>query len=313
MKTYKLKFEFKCGINEYRLLAFLYQKVLTEEAYKLIHVFYSLLIFEISLNDLENLLSINDEEIDKALDNLEIYGLIKKDLDIITFIKPLNIDDFSNTFNIDTSFASNLLLSGESYDFDFLEFENVTKYKLSDLEKEEISSLSYIYNLSFKDMISIFYESVKDEKLDLDLLKENVKSWNEYKNKKKYNNANTKEARINFFKNTSPKEVLNIATKSKVSKADLNIIERLYVELEMPSEVISVLMAYAIIMKDGIIPPYDYFEKIGLNWKSKGIKKAEEAYDYLNDLLKQKTKKETENFTIDWLKDYWEKETGGSK
>ena len=65
MKTYKLKFEFKCGINEYRLLAFLYQKVLTEEAYKLIHVFYSLLISEISLNDLENLLNINDEEIDK--------------------------------------------------------------------------------------------------------------------------------------------------------------------------------------------------------------------------------------------------------
>ena len=96
-----------------------------------------------------------------------------------------------------------------------------------------------------------------------------------------------------------------------VSVADLRTVERLIDEVGLAPSVVNVLLAYIARTKEGVLPGFAYFQKVGQTWKRNQINTVELAMDYVKHLESRKknntntyNKNKPKDAEIDWLEDY---------
>ena len=115
-----------------------------------------------------------------------------------------------------------------------------------------------------------------------------------------------------YFKTVSPIQLLQEIGDGLVSDVDLKTVERLIDEVGMDPGVVNVLLAYIAKTKDGILPTYNYFEKVGHTWIRNHINTVEMAMNYIKHLETRRTSKgNTYQYTnkpkdveVDWLDEY---------
>ncbi len=201
--------------------------------------------------------------------------------------------------------------------------------ELTDQAKAKIHTLHFVYQLDETDISDIYRRSVgKDRRLDIDkftaLAREHFKLKQEFQSKtngdKQPVALSPREADLEpheLLAQSSPIEVLKAMGGGRASAADLRIAERLIDEVGLDPGVVNVLLAYIAKIKDGTLPGYDYFEKIGLNWKRNQISDAKTALAYVEHLRAKyaqsqgqvktayrRQKATKPDITLDWFDDY---------
>ena len=131
------------------------------------------------------------------------------------------------------------------------------------------------------------------------------------KNQTKSIDRNTPTDPVDYFKSVSPIQLLNEIGDNMVSVADLRTVERLIDEVGISPSVVSVLLAYIARTKEGVLPGYAYFQKVGQTWKRNQINTVELAMDYVKHLESRRNaqqgnyyKNKPKDVEIDWLEDY---------
>jgi replication initiation and membrane attachment protein len=228
----------------------------------------------------------------------------------------------------------NNLLSGEKhrfvamnkYDFNWRLFsDSLPKevFDISDLTEAirlKIESLSYVYGLDELNLKDVLIKSLdENNQVNIEYLARNARY--EYEKlievptnidlKEKSPNRNTPTDPVEYFKTVSPIQLLSELGEGLVSVADLKTIERLIEEVGLNPSVVNVLVAYIARTKDGVMPGFAYFQKVGQTWKRNQINSVEMAMDYIKHLESRKKQDQTNTYSnkpkdveVDWLEDY---------
>ncbi len=206
----------------------------------------------------------------------------------------------------------------ESISEDFYDFNNMTE-----AIKNKVENLSYVYGLSELDMKDVILKSLDDyNQINIEMLAKNARYQYEIVNsqpEKPKQKTVSQEKRpsnlptdpIELFKTVTPKQLLMEIGDGMVSVADLKIVERLIDEIGLDIGVVNVLISYIARKKDGILPGYAYFQKVGASWKRNQINSVESAIDYIKHLENQYRHQQSKDYQkkpndveIDWLDDY---------
>ncbi|MGD9909114.1 MAG: DnaD domain protein [Candidatus Izemoplasmatales bacterium] len=216
-------------------------------------------------------------------------------------------------------------------DFDFRTFEESLP-KEFDLEllthavKDKISNLAYVYGLSELDMKIALLRSVDETMKVVKISSLAVEARNKYKElnevEKFIESVDYKKTPeelpkdpTSYFKVVPPHQLLKELGDGLVSTSDLRIAERLIEDIGLDKGVVNVLLAYTYQIKNGILPSYEYFEKVGMGWKRNQITSVELAMDYIKHLQseferrskepKKKVVNKKPDIEIDWLDEYY--------
>jgi replication initiation and membrane attachment protein len=226
------------------------------------------------------------------------------------------------------------LVSGEKqrfvslnkYDFNWRIFNDSISSEIFQVEnlteaiKLKIESLCYVYGLDELHMKDVLIKSLDEfNQVNIENLARNARYEYEVLNQAvetkkvldKSTTRNTPTDPVEYFKTISPIQLLTEIGEGLVSVADLKTIERLIDEVGLAPSVINVLLAYIARTKDGVLPGYAYFQKVGQTWKRNQINTVELAMDYVKHLEARKQTKTTYNnknkpkdIEVDWLEDY---------
>lgn len=226
------------------------------------------------------------------------------------------------------------LLSGEKqrfvslneYNFDWRMFRDsipddvFLSENLTEAIKLKIESLSYVYGLNELHMKDALMKSLDEYgHVNIENLARNARYEYEIMNQQtesktildKTTTRNTPTDPVEYFKTVSPIQLLTEIGDGLVSVADLKTIERLIDEVGLAPSVTNVLLAYIARTKDGVLPGYAYFQKVGQTWKRNQINTVELAMDFVKHLESRKNTKSTytgknkpKDIEVDWLEDY---------
>ena len=241
---------------------------------------------------------------------------------------------FSSIKNTENIYEGNLI-SGEKnrfislnkYDFNWRLFIDSLPKDLIDINnlteaiKRKVESLSYVYGLNELQMKDVLIKSL-DEFNNVNIVNLSKNARYEFESDVQINNKNKTIEKpvdkniskdpVEYFKTVSPIQLLEEMGEGMVSSADLRIVERLIDEVGLSPSVVNVLLAYIAKTKDGVLPGYAYFQKVGNSWKRNQINSVEIAMDYVKHLsLMRNNKKSNYNninkpndVEIDWLEEY---------
>jgi len=228
----------------------------------------------------------------------------------------------------------NNLLSGEKqrfvslnkYNFNWRMFsDSIPKdiflpENLTEAIKLKIESLSYVYGLDELHMKDVLMKSLDEfSHVNIEFLARNARYEYEIMNQQaetktildKTTTRNTPTDPVEYFKTVSPIQLLTEIGEGLVSVADLKTIERLIDEVGLAPSVTNVMLAYIARTKDGVLPGFAYFQKVGQTWKRNQINTVELAMEYVKHLETRKNTKSTytgknkpKDIEVDWLEDY---------
>lgn len=215
---------------------------------------------------------------------------------------------------IDHSFDFDVFLEGLSKNF-------IDRRKLTKTVKEKILNISYVYNLDEFTMQKAFMDSVdKQRNIDLDQLSINARKWFEFEKETVYQDEQTTESKddvsyqemLEKCKTEPPKTILSILSNGKPSVQELNVIERLLENYDLPVEVVNFLVVY-VIGNLGEFPSYNYFDKIAIQWQRNKVTTIDEAIAVIKKRQVRQTTSQTkrqkntipQDVESDWFDEYW--------
>ncbi len=171
-------------------------------------------------------------------------------------------------------------------------------------EMKEIERLSTLYGVTELVAASVVIncyspDKAKGSRVDLAQVNE------DFKNEVSYSKASRKSsqkknrvvgddglaAKIKLFETQSPKEVLRVLQNgTKPARADLNIIDSLSSEYNLPNPVINVAIDFILIMNNNVLSKYSA-EKIAASLSRENIQTAVDAMEYLRNSYVKENKK----------------------
>lgn len=332
---------FSLDKEDYQVLFIIYKPLLSSDSLD-----YYLSLYEVSSDKKISSLLLNDilnngyrdlditkdfiEELEKvrlikkiSKYNIELYPPMTKE-DAIKYILPYtmsvistkNLNLIKDIFNITEVYPKDIrMMENIPYSvrkttipFSFNEFKSSLKDNdiiISSSDRFFYESISSIFNLNLLDMIQIMYE-VEDINKD-SLIDKCIKRRETRKEKENIINNTPLDykERLDKLKDMKPEDVLSSSIEH-ISDADLSIIDRLR-KLNLSEPLISLLVAYSLVINDNKMPSYNYFEKIANDWKNKKIKDIYEANDYIiKKKENRKSTKEKKDISYeDWLDNYY--------
>ncbi|MDD3106805.1 MAG: DnaD domain protein [Bacilli bacterium] len=382
---------------DYQTLTLLYQPIMGQSAFVLYCTLLGLLdrqklsSQEYFHSDLESIMDLKIEDIEKARYRLEAIGLIDtyylNDHFIYELKLPLSADSFVNDgvlgeylissiskdrfikiidiFKIKLPNKKQYLQITKSFDEIFSSISSETNEKETDLMakkiknninvsqfhfdwrlfeesipkdsynpdlltsavKEKIMNLAFVYALTEMDARDVYLRSIDNTLGSVSIKKLAVEARALYKTTSRAIKPElVSEAKhidhlpvdpITYFKVISPLQLLKEMSDGMVSSSDLRIVERLIEDVKLDRGVVNVLLAYTAKIKNGVLPGYDYFEKVGMSWVQNQITSVELAINYVKHLQSQYDKQKTAPPTskrsskankpdveIDWLDEY---------
>ncbi|MBU0997092.1 MAG: DnaD domain protein [Firmicutes bacterium] len=193
--------------------------------------------------------------------------------------------------------------------------------------KMKILNLAYVYGLNELDARDIYAKCFDEKTKIVSLSKLATEARELYKlTSRKEGKANKEPLKhiedlphdpLEYFKVVPPIQLLKELGDGHVNASDLRVAERLIEDIGLDKGVANVLLAYTFQIKNGNLPSYDYFEKVGSSWKRNQIKSVELAMDYVKHLKSQYdqsvskgkktpyTKSNKPDIEIDWLDEYY--------
>jgi len=193
--------------------------------------------------------------------------------------------------------------------------------------KNKILNLAYVYGLNELDARDIYARSFDEKTKIVSLSRLATEAREHYKLSSRIEHTSSKEPLKNiedlpqdpfeYFKVVPPIQLLKELGDGHVNASDLRVAERLIEDIGLDKGVANVLLAYTFQIKNGNLPSYDYFEKVGSSWKRNQIKTVELAMDYVKHLKSQYdqsmakekktkyTKTNKPDIEIDWLDEYY--------
>lgn len=221
----------------------------------------------------------------------------------------------------------------ENPDFDYIFFKmnfdsNFIDPKVFDDEelKQQILNISYNYQLNEEEMKEVIIQSMSVEKdLKPADISKHARRFFQKKNKNTEPRFVTAEPDVFLDSETDDdtysllKRIENISSSELLkelndginpSVSELKMIEDLINNTKFSRGVINLMILLVNNEKEGVLPGYNYFEKIANTWARAGIKNAQDAIKFINkkkdDTKSSKIftrgKKETE--LPDWYQDY---------
>ena len=228
-------------------------------------------VFDIREDDIENIFS--------KIFKLKIKNPIQ--------VENPNFDYIFFKMNFDSSFIDPKILDDEEF-------------------RQQILNISFTYQLNEEEMKEVIIDTMAlDRDLKYSDISKNARNYFQKKNKNKKKRFVTKEADtflnsvtdddtfrfIETIENISPPELLqqlNGGIKPAVS--EIKIIEDLMNNTNFPISVINIMILLVNDEKDGVIPNYNYFEKIANTWARANIKTPLDVINYINKQKKTETK-----------------------
>ena len=219
--------------------------------------------------------------------------------------KSVNIQNFNESEDIIKKEKGIIKYSNE-YDFDTL-ISSIPKNlfnskSLTKSVKELIINLSFLYKLSPMDMADIVKVSLNEKGLiNKDLLKENVRKFYKYNTNNKsvtllfksdrvstINKENTAMNRlIKVFESTNPYDFLkNKNNGAKPTSKDMQILEMILIELEIPPSVCNVLIDFILKTQNNRLVK-SYVEVVASEWKRANLTTAKDAMSYAENTYKK--------------------------
>lgn len=161
-------------------------------------------------------------------------------------------------------------------------------------DRELIYQLAFIYNLNNESMSEIIINSIEDNKINIELLKENCRNFYKFEHKgkipkivyqnqplylrqKEVNNSRRSKL-INQFETTQPYEFLYLKQGSKPTSTDLKLIEYLLIEQGHTPGVVNVLIDYALKKCNNKLVK-KFIEQTSAQWKRSKIQTVSDAMD----------------------------------
>lgn len=197
--------------------------------------------------------------------------------------------------------------------------------------KEEILRISYHYNLNEEEM----YQAVIDT----------VHQTNDFRIKDINKNASkiyqmkhvepvkfvTKEADpfvyeklddatqrfLDLVERLSCEELLRSLSQIKASTSELKMLDELIRNTGFSQGIINIMILYVLTINEGVLPGYNYFEKIANTWKRAKVASSKDALDLINKEKEPKEKKKTIKTKVketpEWYDEYENKLKEASK
>lgn len=197
-----------------------------------------------------------------------------------------------------------------------LNLKNISKEN-----KEIIYQLSFIYGLDNEAMGEIIKNSIVNYRIDIDLLKDNCRSFYKFEHKGKIPKAvfqsqplclrqdkiegSRKSKLINQFEKENPYDFLASKQGARPTEKDLQIIEYLIIDQKLNPGVVNVLIDYVLKINNNKLVR-NFVEQIAAQWKRSKITTVSDAMNIaMNeyDKNKNKTKKNlsTKEIVPQWL------------
>lgn len=252
---------------------------------------------------------------------------------------------FSDVFDLDTTHSS--LISDEILEkiastieidhpnFDLIVFKEmigdhfISSELLEDVEfQENIYRMSYLYNLDEEDMKIAIMKSIDvDKDFNYEVLSKHCRKLFQNKNKDKAIYFTTKKSDpfikhndlkmtelIHKVESMNPRELLQNLSGITPSASELKIVEDLMKNTKFSTGVINWMLLMVIQTKDGIMPTYNYFEKIANVWARAKIQTVSQAIEFSMRSQEKTAKSQDKKYPTrsakkvadvpDWYEDY---------
>lgn len=227
---------------------------------------------------------------------------LTKAFDEVYTVENTSVSDFfSKLFNLKNENPVQV----KNPDFDYIFFKmnfdtNFLDEKILDDEefKQNILSISYNYQLNEEEMKEVILKTITvDKDLKYDDISKNARIYYQKKNKKSSPSFATKEADafinsvtdentyrfLERLEKLTPEqflEELNGGIKPSVS--ELKLIEDLVNNTKFSPSMIKLMILIVNNEKEGVLPGYNYFEKIANTWARAGLKTPLDVINYMN-------------------------------
>ncbi|MCM3021994.1 replication initiation and membrane attachment family protein [Heyndrickxia ginsengihumi] len=199
--------------------------------------------------------------------------------------------------------AEQIKIENHHFNFDILFAElrdfMIPQRAITSEVKEAIIKLSYLYGINELDMKSILLSAVNAEQtIEIDELRKLARDWYQiehqegvpqlvdriqpamYRSSVKNEGDTEEEKLITYLETTSPRQVLmDISDGSEPAKADLQAIEDVMFQQQLPPGVMNVLIQYVLIKTDMKLTK-NYLEKVASHWARKKLKTVKEAMEF---------------------------------
>lgn len=177
--------------------------------------------------------------------------------------------------------------------------------RVTDSTKELILKLSFVYNFDTNKTIEVIKGSINEKhNIDKDKLKVNYRNLYQFENdgklpsiifkcqpeylRKELKDTSKKSKIIYQFENLSPYRFICMKSKTdKPTKAEINILEMLLVDIGLKPGVVNVLIDYVLRINDNKLPK-NFVEAIASQWKRSNIETVEQAMEISKQEFKKK-------------------------
>ncbi|MFB7301936.1 replication initiation and membrane attachment family protein [Heyndrickxia sporothermodurans] len=199
----------------------------------------------------------------------------------------------------------------ENTDFDFellmagLNELIIPKSAITKQVKAAITNLSFLYNINALEMKNLLLSALNaEQEIDIEQLRKGARDWYQLEHSKQLpklvdrlqpvlyrsniEETNTQEEKLIVYLETiSPRQLLiDISDGSEPSKSDLQAIEEIMFQQQLPPGVINVLIQYVMLKTDMKLTK-NYLEKIASHWSRKKVKTVKEAMELAKNEHKQ--------------------------
>jgi replication initiation and membrane attachment protein len=230
--------------------------------------------------------------------SLSKYEEITASFDEVFEVKPLTSLD-SLLEDVQTKTTNNLMFEPNiniNNVIELLPDEVVNKKSITNLTKDLIIKVAYIYNLNEDDMVDIIRNSINEKKIiDRELLKNNAINYYQFENSGKLPSivfrtqpqylrepagSTSKQSKIiNTFETVSPYDLLKSKYKgSPLTKRDKEILSILAIDFDLKPGVINVLLDYVLKINNNKLTK-NFVTAIASQWKRSKIETVSEAMD----------------------------------
>lgn len=233
---------------------------------------------------------------------LKGYKNITKSFDeVFTVSEDCIENEFSRIFKAKNRNPVKVLNSDFDYIFFKMNFDsNFIDPKILDDEefRQQILTISFNYKLNEEEMKEVILQTIAaDKDLKYSDISKNARILYQSKNKNTKKRFVTKEPDafldsrtdddtyrfIQSIENIAPADLLeqlNGGIKPAIS--ELKMIEDLINNTNFPVSVINIMILMVNNEKEGVLPNYNYFEKIANTWARANVKTAQDAINYIN-------------------------------
>jgi replication initiation and membrane attachment protein len=183
-----------------------------------------------------------------------------------------------------------------------------TSQVLTDKFKDTITKIAFVYQFDVSDLVQI-YEQAAKSKQNVNFAQLNLRARQHYEQKHKLLTIKQKDMPIpTLFDQVAPQVIIQKYAKTDQQGIALATATQLLERNPVEPGIINVILMLILKHKDGILPNYNYLEKVLLDWTNKGVQTTEDALSYSTTLENQwETKQKSQKQTVskpDWLDDY---------